>query len=131
MNEKVRIRRIFAWIIDMVLSATPYVVFSNFFSEELSRPSIQNIGLVFLTFLLALLFIVTFFLRDVIFKGRSIGKRILRLYIYDNGTGAPAPTYKKFLCNLFAFAFPVDCFLLLITKKTIGDRITNTIVVKC
>jgi uncharacterized RDD family membrane protein YckC len=80
--------------------------------------------------LLACLCVFLFVFRDVILLGRSIGKRILGLYVLDKKTMEPASVGKRIVRNLFFFAYLVDFFILLITKESIGDKIVRTVVVK-
>ena len=68
-------------------------------------------------------------LRDVIFGGRSVGKRIFGLHVIDLCSSAAATNDKKILRNLFFFLYLVDVFVLLATGQTIGDRIAGTLVV--
>jgi uncharacterized RDD family membrane protein YckC len=80
--------------------------------------------------LLAGLCVFLFVFRDVILRVRSIGKRILGLYVLDKKTMEPASVGKRIVRNLFFFAYLVDFFILLITKESIGDKIVRTVVVK-
>ena len=128
MNNNVRTRRIFAWILDWNLSGLIPLIFSKVFFGP--NPSIENPILVLIFLLLILLFPTSFVLRDVIFCGRSIGRRIFGLYIIDKKTDAPATVKQRIARNLFFFIYPFDGLLLLLTKETIGDRVADTFVVK-
>lgn len=130
MNNDVRIRRIVAWIIDWNLSGLPSLLFVAFLRDCLTRPSFQNAGVLLILLALILLYPVLFVFRDVIFKGRSIGKRIFGLYIIDKSTNQPALMKQRIIRNLFFFIYPVDGIILLATKESIGDRLVNTAVIK-
>ena len=93
-------------------------------------PSFQNAGVALLFVLLVLLCPVLFVFRDVIFKGRSIGKRIFGLYILDKNTNEPASIKQRIIRNLFFFIYPVDGIILIANKESIGDKTSNTVVVK-
>ena len=80
--------------------------------------------------LLVFLYPVTFVFRDVIFKGRSIGKRIFGLYVLDKNTNERAAIIQRIIRNLFFFIYPVDGIILIVTKESIGDKAVNTTVVK-
>lgn len=67
---------------------------------------------------------------DVIFKGRSVGKRIFGLYVLDKNTSEPLLLNKKIIRNIFFFIYPIDGIILIATKESIGDKIVNTVVVK-
>ena len=130
MNTNVRIRRIIAWIIDWNLSGLPCLLYTTIFMDVFKRPSFQNIGYILIFMLLVFLYPVTFVFRDVIFKGRSIGKRIFGLYVLDKNTNEPASIKQRIIRNLFFFIYPVDGIILIITKESIGDKAVNTTVVK-
>ena len=68
--------------------------------------------------------------RDVIFKGRSIGKHIFGLYVLDKNTNELASIKQRIIRNLFFFIYPVDGIILIASKESIGDKAVNTIVVK-
>ena len=130
MNINVRIRRIIAWIIDWNLSGLPCLLYTTIFMDMFKQPSFQSIGYILIFMLLVFLYPITFVFRDVIFKGRSIGKRIFRLYVLDKNTNEPASIKQKIIRNLFFFIYPVDGIILIVTKESIGDRAVNTTVVK-
>lgn len=130
MNNNVRIRRILAWIIDWNLSGLPCMLYTTIFMDVFKRPSIQNLGYILIMMLLVFLYPVTFVLRDLIFRGRSVGKRLFKLHILDKNTNETASKKQKIIRNLFFFVYFVDGIVLISTKESIGDRIANTIVVK-
>ena len=98
--------------------------------DVFKRPSIQSMGFILIFMILVFLYPVTFVFRDVIFKGRSIGKRIFGLYVLDKNTNEPASIKQRIIRNLFFFIYPIDGIILLATKESIGDKAVNTIVVK-
>jgi uncharacterized RDD family membrane protein YckC len=130
MNTNVRIRRIIAWIIDWNLSGLPCLLYTTIFMDVFKRPSFQNIGYILILMLLVFLYPVTFVFRDVIFKGRSIGKRIFGLYVLDKNTNEPASIKQRIIRNLFFFIYPVDGIVFIVTKESLGDKAVNTTVVK-
>ncbi len=68
-------------------------------------------------------------LRDVIFGGRSIGKKIAGLVILDRQTGMLAKKGKRLVRNLFLPIYEVDAIVMLISGSTIGDRVGGTVVI--
>ncbi|MBQ6717937.1 MAG: RDD family protein [Clostridia bacterium] len=130
MNNNVRIRRILAWIIDWNLSGLPCMLYTTIFMDVFKRPSIQNLGYILIMMLLVFLYPVIFVFRDLIFRGRSVGKRLFKLHILDKNTNEIASKKQKIIRNLFFFLYFVDGIVLISTKESIGDRIANTIVVK-
>ena len=130
MNNNVRLRRIIAWIIDWNLSGLPCLLYTTIFMDVFKQHSFQNIGYILIFMLLAFLYPVTFVFRDVIFKGRSIGKRVLGLYVFDKNTNESATIKQRIIRNLFFFIYPIDGIILIATKESIGDKIVNTVVIK-
>ena len=130
MNNNVRFRRIIAWIIDWNLSGLPCLIYTTIFMDVFKRPSIQSMGYILIFMLLVFLYPLIFVFRDVIFKGRSIGKRIFGLYVLDKNTNESASIKQRIIRNLFFFIYPIDGIILLATKESIGDKAVNTIVVK-
>lgn len=124
--KNIRIKRCIAWFIDWLLCCLPCLLYTILFAPSLVRPSFSNLlGL----FLLVPATFILFVLRDVIFGGRSVGKRIFGLHVIDLRSSAAATNDKKILRNLFFFLYLVDVFVLLATGQTIGDRIAGTLVV--
>ena len=106
------------------------MLYTTIFMDVFKRPSIQSVGYILIFVLLVFLYPVTFVFRDVVFKGRSIGKRFFRLHVLDKNTNETASTKQRIIRNLFFFIYPVDGIILLVTKESIGDKAVNTIVVK-
>lgn len=130
MNNDVRFRRIIAWIIDWNLSGLPCLLYTTIFMDVFKQPSIQNIGYILIFMLLVFLYPITFVFRDVIFQGRSVGKRIFGLYVLDKNTNQTASVKQRIVRNLFFFICPVDGIILIATKESLGDKIVNTVVMK-
>lgn len=119
-----RIKRIVAFIIDWNVALLP-VVMAAVFIMSIAE---QNPGVVLLLFPLILAALAVFVLRDVIFRGRSLGKRALGLYVYDRKTLTRAGTRQRAVRNLFFFLYFFDGIILLASGQTIGDRIAGTVV---
>lgn len=126
----VKWRRLVAWIIDwnivgfgvMLLIAILSGI-SNGMSQTDSGP--PAIGLLFVI----LLYPVCFVLRDLIFGGRSLGKRIMGLLVLDRQTGMEAKGLKCALRNIFLFILHIDAIVMLVIGKTLGDCAAHTVVV--
>ena len=71
-----------------------------------------------------------FLCRDYLLGGRSIGKRILGLTVVDRQTGEAITDAKLVLRNLFLFIYPVDGGFLLFSGRSLGERTTNTRVIR-
>ena len=122
-----KLKRMIAFIIDWNLSAVPILLFVFFFRDILISQE-PNPLLVIIFVLLTLSMPTICVLRDVIFNGQSIGKRIFKLHIIDETNKLPS---KRILIirNIFFFVYPVDAILLLATNQSIGDMATRTTVV--
>lgn len=123
-----RFRRLAAFLIDWNLSMLPFglaVPLCVGLGRQLGAP---NGLLVFLSVALIVCAFASFVLRDVIFKGRSLGKRLLRLRIYDKYTLQEPGAGQRVKRNAFFFLYPIDGIVLLATGESLGDRLANTIV---
>ena len=67
--------------------------------------------------------------KDTILKNRSIGKKIMGLYIYDSNHHI-VQNKEILIQSIFyeLWLFPVSCFLILICNQSIGDQKYKTIV---
>jgi uncharacterized RDD family membrane protein YckC len=79
---------------------------------------------------LSLVFYVFMLLRDLVFNGQSLGKKLLGYKVTDL-EGNPANTVGLILRNvsLFSFLALVDCILVILDKPRLGDMIAKTKVV--
>lgn len=130
-TPKTKIRRLVAALIDwnvigfvVISSASFLLTFIESSSTSISTPSIL------LVLLLMLSYPVCFMLRDLIFGGRSLGKRILGLTVLDNQTGEAPKKNQLLLRNIFLFFIHIDTIIMLITGLTLGDRAAHTVVVR-
>ncbi len=124
----IRIKRLIAFVTDWIISFIPIMFIFSFIVTFFMQESEENPFVFILCFSAVLLAFAVFILRDVIFKGRSLGKQLFGLYIYDKSSLNPASKKQCFLRNLFFFLYFIDVILLLVTGQTIGDRAAGTIV---
>ena len=117
MNNNVLVRRIIAWIIDWNLSGLPCVLFLALNPDFARYPTLQNAGVALLFVLLVFLYPVLFVFRDVIFNGRSIGKRIFGLYVLEKNTNEPASIKQRIIRSLFFFFIPLMVLFCLLPKN--------------
>lgn len=125
---KTRLKRIIAFIIDWNITLFPVVLVFSCSAIFLMRQSEINPFVMIPLFLLVPAAFGAFVLRDVLFKGRSLGKRIFGLFVYDEKTLEPASAERRLLRNIFLFLYLIDGIVLLATGKTIGDRAAGTLV---
>ena len=124
----IKLKRIFAWIIDWIISGIPALLYMLIFWENSKLQDLN--ALTVILFMLAFLSYPTLFiLRDVMCKGRSIAKRIFGLYIVDIQTNLPPSAKKLILRNAFFLLYPIEAFLLLATNHSLGDSVSGTDVV--
>lgn len=125
----VRIKRIVAFIIDWNLCLLPFWT-AMFLLVQLVKTNKETAPIIILLCLvLVLSAFAVLVLRDVIFRGRSIGKRIFKLHIIDANTKQEASAGKKIASNLFFLLMEADAIVLLASGKSIGNYVTNTEVV--
>ena len=124
----VRLKRLLAFIIDWYLIWLP--VFLMCMAMGLSTKELMELPwwFVFVMFSLVMLAFGVMVLRDWLLRGRSLGKRIFKLYVYNSQTVERAALNRCALRNIFFFLYPIDGVFLLTTGRTIGDRVANTIV---
>lgn len=125
----IRIKRIIAFLIDWNITLLPILLL---YELSLSM-GIENEKLLPLTMLLSFILVFGGFtlviLRDFIFNGKSLGKRIFGLIILDKNTMGIPKKRQLILKNIFLFIYPVECILLLATGETLGNKITDTVVI--
>ena len=125
---KIRIKRIFAFLIDWYIILIPSALITPYITFFLNKHFEGNPWVDFVSFFVFLLPLGAFLLKDVVCKGRSAGKRVFGLYIYDQKTLKQADNKQCILKNLFLFLCVFDAVLLLVTGKTLGDRLAGTVV---
>lgn len=125
----IRIKRIIAFLIDWNITLLPILLL---YELSLSM-GIENEKLLPLTMLFSFILVFGGFtlvvLRDFIFNGKSLGKRIFGLIILDKNTMGIPKKRQLILKNIFLFIYPVECILLLATGETLGNKITDTVVI--
>lgn len=125
---KIRIKRIFAFLIDWYIILIPSALITPYITFFLIKHFEGNPWVNFVSFFVFLLPLGAFLLKDVVCKGRSAGKRVFGLYVYDKKTLKQADNKQCVLKNLFLFLCVFDAVLLLFTGKTLGDRLAGTVV---
>jgi uncharacterized RDD family membrane protein YckC len=120
----VKFRRLIAFIIDFNISIILPIFIFGYISTFL-----QSEVLIILVLFSTVIFALGIFIaRDVIFKGRSLGKRFLGLYVYNKKSLTPASKKQCFLRNIFLCLYLIDGIILLAMGETIGDIVAGTFV---
>lgn len=125
---KIRIKRIFAFLIDWYIILLPSALVTPYITFFLNKHFEGNPWVDFVSFFVFLLPLGAFLLKDVVCKGRSAGKRVFGLYVYDKKTLKQADNNQCVLKNLFLFLCVFDAVIYLVTGKTLGDRLAGTLV---
>ncbi len=117
-------KRIVAFIIDHAIIS--FITLIPFFLLAKDFASIENFN-VFMPVVM-LIALVVYAFKDI-FKGRSIGKRIVGLYVRDYVDPAKTPDLIKLIIrNLLVFIWPVEFFILIKDKdgRRLGDKLAKT-----
>ncbi len=131
-TTSVKFRRCIAWVIDWNLSFifAYFILFIFFFILGFMENTPEPETLTSITLLVVFIFsMTTFVLRDLIFGGRSLGKRIMKLIILDGKTGESARKSQCAVRNLFLCIYAFDLIFMLIKGQSIGDKVAHTIVI--
>ncbi len=122
-----RIRRILAFVIDWNLSGLP-----AFLSCLLLLPLVAAEKLpipVMILFMIS--FPVLFLFRERLFRGRSPGKRLMKLVILDRRTLQPLNPGSLTTRNMMLlFLSGLEALMLITTGSTLGDRAVGALVVR-
>lgn len=118
-----RMRRLLAFLIDSMISYIPVLPFHF----GLQLPFSGKISTLILT-VIAISFFVTLFLRDYLFNGRSIGKRLFKLRVVDADTLTTPSSKQLIVKNLFLFLSFFDWPVLIASGRSLGERATCTVV---
>lgn len=124
-NKGNRARRLLALQIDLMFLfflCAPYAVILR----------ITFLGSIYILFasIATVACFVTFILRDYLFNGRSIGKRILKLKVVDADTLSEPSAKQLIVKNLFLFLYIFDGLFLIASGRSLGERATRTIVLR-
>lgn len=125
----IRLKRMVAFIIDWYISFLPGLIFFMFSMNQ--GVENENVSpLIMIPCFIGIFGSFTLFvLRDYIFKGQSLGKKIFGLTILDKDTLSTPKNRQLILKNIFLFIYPIDGVILLATGESLGNRITDTVVV--
>lgn len=127
----VKLRRILAWIIDWNIIGFSVVLLLSILSVFMDSVSkLDSSVAAVIPMLLILMYPICFVLRDLIFGGKSLGKRILGLTVLDKQTGTQAKATQCALRNIFLIIAHIDAIVMLVSGSTLGDRAAHTVVVR-
>lgn len=124
-------KRILAMIIDyliisLIISLIVHVPL--FVYAYISKPELDILfDDTLFTFIMGLCLILILF-KDLLFKNKSIGKKIMGIEIRDNNNKIPSFPILIFR-NITVIIWPIECLLILLKKNRIGDTIFKTKIV--
>jgi len=136
-------KRLFAWVIDLVIIFTYYAIAVNIVqhfsashkSADNNMPFLHNISAVYLLLLLPVLLYHLFF--EVAMNGQSIGKKLIGIRVIGEDGGRPAlhQYLIRWLIRPFDFAvsfYLVGLLTVVLSKKNqrLGDLAAGTLVIK-
>lgn len=122
-NKRNRMRRLLAFLSDLMVFCIPCVLIRF----VLQLPFLSSF-FIFIVVIAVIALIVTFVLRDYLFVGRSIGKRIFKLRVVDVDTLSEPSAKQLIIKNLFFFLYLFDGLFLIFSGRSLGERATRTIV---
>lgn len=125
-----KLKRILAWLVDWfaIGMTAGFLVSGLDLIRQGSSPDHSG-PILFLMLLAMLSFPACFIFRELIFGGRSLGKRITKLEILDQATGKPASKKQRIIRSLFFFLSYIDGIAVLVSGLSVGDRVAHTVVV--
>ena len=68
--------------------------------------------------------------KDFTFKGASIGKKLLKLKVVDNQTYDNIGLKRLFIRDLFTFEMATTFLTYVLRKRTLGEMLSSSIVIK-
>lgn len=120
-------KRIVAMIIDYyIILLIVYIPLFFYVCINKPEPDILFDDTLF-TFIMASCVILILF-KDLLFKNKSIGKKIMGIEIRDNNNKIPSFPIL-ILRNITVIIWPIECLLILLKKNRIGDTIFKTKIV--
>ncbi len=125
-----KIKRMIAFVIDwniMLLAPLLVSIASVIVMNNVSESFKTLFMLITIVAIFSAFFMVA--LKDIAFKGRSLGKRLFKMTVVDKTTRLSPTKRQLILRNAFFFMCPIDLMSLLLTGNTIGDGVANTEVI--
>ena len=122
-HKPARLRRMAAFLVDFYGSVA--LAFIVAFLGVLLLPVLE----IYIAMFCVIFAIGYLFCRDWLLSGRSIGKRLCGLSVVDRDTHCPATIRQLLLKNLCYYIFPFDALVLILTGRSIGERISKTAVI--
>ncbi|WP_310556128.1 RDD family protein [Flavobacterium sp.] len=121
MNEVSKVNRFLAYLIDGVIAYLPMLVFA-FITGATGITALLYVG-----YLVALGY---FLLRDALFGGQSIGKKVMKYAaVREDGSSLNGDFMASLTRNVTLFIPLLDAIFVIIDKPRLGDTLAKTKVV--
>ena len=127
-TASLKLKRLVAWLIDWNVIGLFILLVAGAYAAAVIGPTDGSNAAIIGLFPIFLLYPTLFILRDVIFGGRSLGKRIFGLVILDKRSGEPLRGKELAIRNLFLIVLQFDAIIMLVSGYSIGDRCVNACV---
>ena len=115
MNEVSKANRFLALLIDSLVAFTPGIL-------------LGALGLDLFDTILSLLGLGYFLLKDSLFEGQSIGKKVMKyVAVKEDGSSLAGDYASSALRNVTLFIPLLDAVLVLVDKPRLGDNLAKTI----
>ena len=135
----VKLKRLLSSIIDLSFASAITYFFTCVLNGVLTRAEFtEGITSILCVLHLLISFVLLFGLRDILFFGKSAGKRIMGLTVLDKRTGMKAGVRQRLLRNaatvmltlISPLLLAVDCIIMLVRGQSVGDSLAHTVVVE-
>lgn len=123
-----RIKRGIAFLIDWNLCLLPMILVMATMAFFLEKGVNIQVLAVLAIFAVGCVSIACIAVRDFIFGGVSIGKRIFGLTVVDSKTLGKTSVTQRLFRGIFFFIYHIDGIILLVSGKSVGDMAFNTLV---
>lgn len=122
-----KLHRIIAYVIDLMIT---------FFAEMIiwaiaavSGIEADSSEMFWVELVMLIVTVFGFFLRDWLWNGRSLGKRIMGLVVLNKRTGEPPARWCLIVRNMFFWTLWIDLIVMLVSGRSIGDHMAHTVVI--
>jgi uncharacterized RDD family membrane protein YckC len=121
-------QRILAILIDHVVGTMIFgILFLTVNFDSFFNPTDSNVMKPFETFNAILGFGMIYYLLKDLYKGRSIGKRLMGLVVTDNNNNRTIPGVTRLITrNITVLIWPIELIALILKRRRIGDLIAKT-----
>ena len=122
--RQLKIKKVLAWLVDFFVYFYGVMLFFTIFDTIVLKLSI-SIQIIFVIILFITMYL-SYSKKDILFGGRSLGKRIFSSAIYNELGVAVDYDVKKKRGTIEMFTFPLDFWFLLFLGRQIADYVCKT-----